>query len=339
MKKINSILCLSSFVLAGFVVVSCDNKNNTPEEPKEDLNAEIVVSGALTPKGCAKLGQEVTFSLDDVAGEPTSYVWTFPGGNPETSTEASPKVVWSEQTNFAQVSVVISRDSDNATKTITKTISAGKCPLLRSLPEYEYDSYSFEMKNYGGWIGYTGAGQNVGMDVDNQLLSVVEGGANGTAHCCMVNTPVMANDAVYAGYVLLFPRNNWMCNAQLENGKKYELEFWVKRTSSSEVDPFAFSAVGVVNNSTMWDNALGLTSSVDWAAFYPGEWKEEPQKVFFEIFTTYTKQTPEDGWKKTNIAFESDGDYNNAYPIFWVHYYMNNDPVYFDEVQIYLIEE
>lgn len=339
MKKSTSIFFVSSLLLVGMVAVSCEQKQDDPEEPKENLSAEIVVSGALTPKGCAKLGQEVTFSLEDVKGEPTSYAWTFPGGTPETSTEASPKVVWNEQTNFANVSVVLTRDTDNAIATVSTTISAGKCPLLRPLIDYDYDSYSFEMKNYGGWIGYTGAGQNVGMDVDNQLLSVVEGGANGTAHCCKVNTSVMADDAKYAGYVLLFPRNNWMCNAQLEKGKKYELEFWAKRTSNTELDPYAFSAVGVINCSNMYDNALGLTSSVDWSIFYPGEWKDEPQKEIFQVFTTYTKQTPEDGWKKTNIPFESDGDYNNTYPIFWVHYYMNNDPVYFDEVQIYLIEE
>lgn len=336
MKKIASFFFVSSILLIGMAAVSCNDPQETPEAPKEDLSAEIVITGALTPKGCAKLGQEVTFSLDDVKGEPTSYTWTFPGGNPETSTEASPKVVWSEQTNFANVSVVLTRESDNATTTVTKTISAGKCPLLRILPDYEYDSYSFEMKNYGGWIGYTGAGQNVGMDVDNQLLSVVEGGANGTAHCCKVNAPIINSEGdKYGGYVQIFPRNNWMCNAQLEKDKNYELEFWCKRQAPN--DNFAFGVVRVVNQSTMWDNALGLTSSVDWSAFYPGEWKEEGLDVFYESYAL-TQQKTQD-WVKTNVSFTATKDCNNAYPMFEAHGWMNTDVVFFDEVQIYLIEE
>ena len=87
----------------------------------DPMSAEIAVAG-LTERGCAKKGAEIAFSLENVVGGPTSYEWTFPGGTPETSAEASPKVVWNDQINNVEVSCRLTRETDGAQST-ANTIS------------------------------------------------------------------------------------------------------------------------------------------------------------------------------------------------------------------------
>ena len=126
MKKIVSLFILAGFLLAG---MSCektgkDDQKSEPNKP-EDLYADLSVSG-LTPKGCAKKGAEITFALDNLKGGPVTYSWTFPGGTPATSTEESPKVVWNDQINDVEVSVVITSEADGSTLTLKQNIIAGK---------------------------------------------------------------------------------------------------------------------------------------------------------------------------------------------------------------------
>ena len=97
----------------------------------------------------------------------------------------------------------------------------GNYPVTRSLPEYEIDNLCFEQPKLGGWIAWTNKGA-----AKNEIFSIVENGANGTAHCLKVDVSQLTteNDGDFAD---LFPRDAWACNAHIEAGKTYELSYWV----------------------------------------------------------------------------------------------------------------
>ncbi len=352
MKKFSTIFILAGILFAG---VSCEKNNadNDDEQKPVDLYAEIAVEG-LTPKGCAKKGEEITFSLDYLKDNAVTYNWTFPGGTPATSAEASPKVVWNDQINNVEVSCVITRESDGSTLTLKKNIAAGYYPCLRTYPEAGYDPWSFEGTTWGGWIAYTSAGKDMANDVEAPLMWVEEGGANGTAHCLRINTPSMWNTANYPdGQAMLFPRNNWFLTPKAKKGEKYILEFWTKREFdldavegfSNANDGYAFSAVQIVNECNMYDTACDFISSVHWPCFFPEE--EYENQSLATLYASWvqglTVSAPSEGWVKTSVEFTIGGDldyYKNMYPWLLIEYWRNQGgSIYLDEVQMYLVEE
>ena len=357
MKKLTKLFTLAVIL---FLFASCEKTPKPEPEPgpgpepqKEDLSAELSVSG-LTPKGCAKKGAEITFKLDNLKGEPTSYKWTFPGGTPASSTEASPKVVWNDQINDVEVSVVISRESDGASLTLKKNIIAGYYPCLKTYPEANYDPWSFEDANWGGWIAFTTVGLDMAQDPENPLMWVEEGGANGTGHCLRINTPSMWMKDKYGEeqVVMLFPRNNWFLTPKAKKGEKYILEFWTKREFdldaieglSNAEHGYAFSAVQVINECNMYDTACDFISSVHWQYFFPdSEYENQELTTLYASWVEgLTISAPSDGWVKTSVEFEVDGDsdyYNNVIPWFYIEYWRNQGSIYLDEVQMYLVED
>lgn len=202
----------------------------------DDLSAEIAVAG-LTEKGCAKKDTEVTFSLENVAGEPTSYSWTFPGGTPATSTEASPKVVWNDQINDVAVTCEITRANDGAKFTATKHIIAGNYPLLGS--DETFDVYGFERGNVNdGWYCCVQFPGDADAGLRPQSMTIADGGANVTSKCMKLDISAITDGAtIYE----LASRNTWPYNASLEVGKKYELSFWLKAEGMTYGDGIAAS--------------------------------------------------------------------------------------------------
>lgn len=353
MKKFVSLFVLAGFLLVG---ISCDKDpqggpSGEPQKP-EGLSAELSVTG-LTPKGCAKKGAEITFALNNLKGGPVTYSWTFPGGSPATSTEESPKVVWNDQINDVEVSVVITSEADGSTLTLKQNIVAGNYPCMRTYPEADYDPWSFEGANWGGWIAFTTAGLDQAYDSETPLMWVEEGGANGTAHCLRINTPSMWQTDKYPdGTVMLFPRNNWFLTPKAKKGEKYILEFWTKRDYnlddagiSNAENGYAFSAVQVINECNMYDTACDFISSVHWQYFFPeSEYENQDMSTLYSSWVQgLTISAPADGWVKTSIEFQVGGEseyYNNVIPWFYIEHWRNNGgSVYLDEVQMYLVEE
>ena len=186
------------------------------------LKADIKVDG-LTPKGCAKKGSEITFSLANVEGEPTSYSWTFQGGTPETSTDASPKVTWNSQIDEVAVTCELTRGSDGAKTTVSTTIIAGNYPLLKKVDKYDVFGFEGTDDVLPNWIAWASDGDQKGK------VSVVEGGSS-SQKCMRVD----ATSYLYLpgqagqGFIDVFARNNWTNNATLEVGKKYVMSFDIK---------------------------------------------------------------------------------------------------------------
>ena len=300
---------------------------------------EIAVS-STTAKGCIKLANEVTFSIAGLAGDPDGYSWTFEGGTPATSTEASPKVVFNTRKIGAKVTCTLTRSSDSASKVIEQTYIVGNYPVFRTLPEYGIDNLGFELEKLGGWIAWTNKGANKG----DAICSIAEGGANGTGHCLKVNVAglTMEEDGEFAD---LFPRDCWACNAHLEAGKKYEVSYWVNGDgwAGDNVDSkWATPTTQVINWLEDWMTVAGtdLTAGAKWDTIFPGAtFAGEGNQVLYEQWY------PEsgvgrvfDGWTNHKVEFTAPKDCHNAYPYFRV-YTGKAANIYFDEIEINLIEE
>mgnify|MGYP002516569695 FL=1 len=318
----------------------------------DDLSAEVAVAG-LTEKGCAKKGKEVTFSLENVAGEPTSYSWTFPGGTPATSTEASPKVVWNDQINDVTVTCEITRAKDGAKFTATRHIIAGNYPLLGS--DETYDVYGFERGNVNeGWYSWAQFPGETEAGLRPASMTIADGGANGTSKCMKLNISAITDGAtIYE----LASRNTWPYNASLEVGKKYELSFWLKAEGMAYGDGIAASCywLNVFSYCPNWlnDPLHGWNAIDEWKTVFGQDFVEGSQIKLYENAIT-SVEAGEDGqyvfkgllkgdWTKYSFEFNIDdagskGDiFRNCYLA--VGLSGVGAKVFIDEVQINLVEE
>lgn len=324
---------------------------------KDAFSAEIKVAG-LTPKGCAHKGKEITFSLDNVVGNPTSYAWTFPGGTPSTSTDASPKVTWNEQDNNVEVTCVMTREADGAKATLTTKLIAGNYPMLVN---DNYSAFDFEYaeanKAWYGWFkGNTDA-----------CLSVADGGAHGTAHSLKVDATGI-NALTDQGQAFeMAHKNNWSNNARLTVGQKYELSFYVKAEAAAMEDCGLKKNNGEIAAVISWVNVFnwipdylndpmrGLNAKTDWSEVFPGEtFAEEGAQVSIWAgeYTTFEGTTMDDlvfhnlvgkDWKKVSYEFTLEGGGETGQVLKNCYIALGitgiNAVFYFDDFQINLIEE
>jgi len=322
----------------------------------EPLEGTIAAS-KLTPKGCIRIGESTKFSLSDVNGNPDSYLWTFEGGNPATSTEANPSVVFDRRDRNAKVTCEISRKSDGIRQTLKADFIVGNYPLLHDLPDYDIDNYWFERGKLGGWIAWTEKGSNIGTNGEKNIFSIIEGGANGTGHCLKVDLTKIDAEAD-GGFADLFPRDAWPCNAHIEAGKRYELSYWVKggdvleggyiRNEAGEIleeyKDYAWLNGGlmIANYLEEWMNVDGqeMHAGASWSKVFPGlEFAMEPNHVLKEIWFNPSIVGMKDGsWRQIVIPFTAPATLHNTYPYFRVYSGFAKS-IYFDEIEINLIEE
>lgn len=345
------------------VSLTVNYSDGSKDEVTKEINildafsAKIKVDG-LTAKGCAKKGSEITFSLEEVVGAPTSFAWTFPGGTPATSTEASPKVVWNEQNNDVEVSCVMTREADGATATITTKLIAGNYPLLVN---DSYSAFEFEyVEANKAWYGWF-------KESTDKCLSVAEGGANGTAHCLKVDATGI-NALTDSGLAFeVAHRNNWSNNARMTVGQKYELSFYVRAEAAS------MESIGLKNNNgenaaiLSWVNVFnwipdwlndpmrGMVASTDWSEAFPGETFElqGAQSAIWAGGYTEMEGTSMDDLKFTNLVskdwtkisyeftLENGGKVGDVLKNCYIAFGVTgvNAVFYFDNFQINLIEE
>ena len=294
---------------------------------------EMSVS-STTPMGCIKIGDEVTFSINGLSGDPDAYSWTFEGGEPATSTEATPKVKFDKRIRSAKVTCTLSRSLDGASKVIENAYVVGNYPVTRELPEYEIDNLCFELPKLAGWIAWTNKGA-----AKNEIFSIADNGANGTAHCLKVDVSQLTveNDGEFAD---IFPRDAWACNAHLEAGKKYELSFWINGEGWSTENRWATPTVQIINWLEDWMTVPGtdLNAGKNWDTIFPGEtFAAEPNTVLYEVWWVDGKVLNDD-WTHYTIEFTPAKDSHNAYPYFRVTTGYAT-AIYFDEIEINLIEE
>lgn len=194
----------------------------------------------LTPKGCIRLDTPVSFGLTEVEGNPTSYQWTFEGGTPSSSTDPAPVVTWtSANKNGARISCRLTRADDGMTTTVEQTFIVGNYPMLHPIPEKDYDPWRFELSSIGKWTLWN---TTTSADDLTTNTSIVSGGADGSKQALKVT---LKPGVIYQ----LFTRDNWVCNAQLVAGQKYEVSFWQK-TDAAEGSLIVLT--GIYNNLPSW---------------------------------------------------------------------------------------
>ena len=287
---------------------------------KDEFSAKIKADG-LSPKGCAKKGSEITFSLDEfknAAGGNVTYAWSFPGATPATSTDASPKVVWNEQDNNVKVTCEVTRALDGAKLNLETTLIAGNYPLLVN---DEYSAFDFEGATSNlAWYGWF-------KESTDACLSIADGGAHGTAHSLKIDATGI-NALTDPGLAFeVAHRNNWSNNARMVVGQKYEISFWCKAEAAT------MDAVGLKHNDgelaaiISWVNLFnwipdwlndpmrGSAAKTDWSEVFPGEtFKEEGAQspIWAGGVTTMEGTSPDDlkfndlitrDWKKYSFEF------------------------------------
>ena len=310
------------------------------------LSAQIAASD-LTPKGCIRLDTPVLFSLAEVEGDPTSYQWSFEGGTPSTSTDANPVVAWtSANKNGARVSCKLTRADDGMTTTVEQTFIIGNYPMLHPIPDKDYDPWQFELSSIGKWTLWN---TTTSADDLTANTSVVSGGADGSNRALKVS---IKPEIVYQ----LFPRDNWVCNAQLVAGQKYEISFWQK-TDAAEGSLIVLLGIYNYLPSWSWNEYLQVLASDHWSSYFPDIPFQEQQEETFGIWSNIKYPIsseitlpassilmPSAAWKQVRFEFTAASSHYesllNTYPQFAFLSYNSADVNwYLDDMQINLIEE
>lgn len=324
----------------------------------ENLAAELKVEG-LTERGCAPLGKAVKFSLADVKGAPTSYEWSFPGGKPATSTEAEPSVIWEDQNNDVVVKVVVKRASDNASIELSQNLIAGNYPLWVADDRFEIDTYTFDKyPNLGSaFIWGNTDGTAIGrhdISTNPEMFVRVPGGAAGTEYGLKIMLPEQDLMAAQSNAYEFCFRDNWSNNAQIVVGQKFELSFYAK------VDEGVFATshwMNLMNNveGWLWDNARDIKPENAWSDIYPDIDYEAALAsggaVTLWSVSLMTIKGGEDytffGTDWTKYSFIIDTNIPDFAPFQGIALYntyitmglLSTGPIYFDQIQLNLIEE
>lgn len=305
-----------------------------------------IAASELTPKGCIRLDTPISFGFAELEGDPTSYRWTFEGGTPATSTDPNPVVTWtSPNKNGARVSCLLTRADDGMTTTVEQTFIVGNYPLLYPIPDKNYDPWQFELSSIGKWTLWN---TSSGTDDLAANTSIASGGAEASKQALKVT---IKPGIVYQ----LFTRDNWICNAQLVAGQKYEIAFWQK-TDAAEGSLIIL--LGVYNNlpAWSWNDKLQLLAGDHWNTCFPDIPFQEQVEELFGIWSNVdypldgitlpasSELMPTAAWKRVRFEFTAASvkypSLLNSYPQF-VFLSSGSADVnwYLDDMQINLIEE
>ncbi|MBK8561865.1 MAG: choice-of-anchor B family protein [Saprospiraceae bacterium] len=110
------------------VVLNATNGCGTVSQTADIVIAAIAPTAAFDLDfmgDCAPL--QVQFS-DQSAGEPTAWLWSFPGGTPSTSTEQNPVVVYNAAGTY-DVSLTVTNSAGTSEAAMTSAISLGAAPV------------------------------------------------------------------------------------------------------------------------------------------------------------------------------------------------------------------
>ncbi|MEO9966817.1 MAG: PKD domain-containing protein [Reichenbachiella sp.] len=126
------ILPLSLFGI--LLTTSCGD--NEPAPDLDDLVVSIDVSSItfktdLRAAGGQRIkaGQAVTF-MGASEGDPDSWLWTFPGGTPETSTDQNPSVTWADEVGQVKILLEVTRSADGGMQTAELDFQIGPVEAL-----------------------------------------------------------------------------------------------------------------------------------------------------------------------------------------------------------------
>lgn len=108
-------------IAAGVLIfcISCSKDENSPEiKVLADFSADTTL---------IVVDNEVNF-IDQSTGEPDTWLWTFEGGEPSTSTGQNPSVIYSSAGEY-KVTLKVSNDQSEDTRTIDNYITVTEIPV------------------------------------------------------------------------------------------------------------------------------------------------------------------------------------------------------------------
>lgn len=214
---------------------------DVPTKTIFQANIEKLDELQLAPINCSFIasateicaGQEVTFT-DQSSGNITSWLWTFPGGDPETSTLQNPVVVYNTAGTY-DVTLEVSNGTQSHSITEIDCIQVDETPETPGLPigETIVDLYYVTTSEYTveeviGAEEYTWS-----------LMPLTAGFAEGTTNACTVTwNPAFTGQAAISVKAI---------SGACESDNSEELEITVTNTVGID-DPLAMNAFSVSPN-------------------------------------------------------------------------------------------
>jgi len=96
-------------------------------------------------------GETITFT-DESTGNPTSWEWSFEGGEPATSVEQNPQITYNGEGTF-DVSLVVSTETDSDTLAVSDFISVGWSNITIDTLNYPLNgTYAVYVTNQNGFV-------------------------------------------------------------------------------------------------------------------------------------------------------------------------------------------
>lgn len=230
--KILTFLCAISFVL-----MSCSDDDT----PAVEMIFDPDVSTNKT-----EVNQPIVFT--DYSTGVTSRLWTFPGGNPATSTDAEVSVSFSQEGPITCKVEVTFNDGFTETKDIV--IQVGDELYRRSIFGFEDTASTMEAWKY--WVS----------DGSEALTFTIDKtqGANGTSSCAkiVINKPGVEIQLYTKG-------NSKPYNVVLESNINYIFSFWVKSETLTSLEAAEVSnqsdAQKVFKNFAWWSPIPKITTT------------------------------------------------------------------------------
>lgn len=176
-------------------------------------------------------GESVNFT-DQSSGAPVSWTWSFPGGNPSSSTDQNPSGIHYNANGVYSVKLLISNGITNDSLTKTGYIKVSGFPPsatldFESLADFTADFSSWTLVDVGGGTTYGIQGASFPGDFGPM------------AYICFnpsKTTPPLTNMTPHTGLKLgccfssvppYNPNNKWLISPHLTIGANGHLQFWV----------------------------------------------------------------------------------------------------------------
>ena len=169
--------------------------------------ATFPIASFLSSDSSLCVGSCVSFS--DLSANATSWQWTFPGGNPSTSTDQNPPDVCYDSTGNFDVTLVVSNGSNNDTLTLNDLISVSQpaMPVLTFINDtlFSTTGYATYQWYYNG-SAITGATNYFHIPSAGGLYTLVVTDNNGCETSAVIKIAVTGIDDAFSDeHLQVFP--------------------------------------------------------------------------------------------------------------------------------------
>lgn len=200
---------------------------------------EIITSGTGTLKAGFSAdktqlgpGEKVNFE-DASSGFPTSWQWTFQGGNPSVSTDQNPRNIQYNSPGNYDVTLTVGNGTSSDTKTITAYIRVGQYPSsayldFEDLANFTLNFNPWSTLDVNGGVTYT-IGNNITFPHSGQPMAFIcfNPAATTPAEPFMKPHSGKRLGCCFSSLPPHNPNNKWLISPRLALGTNSKLDLWV----------------------------------------------------------------------------------------------------------------